>query len=86
VDFVYYDMGQLNAGQIIEVTLNIGANVQLLDPPNFNAYRNGMPFNYFGGHVTVSPYRLTVPTAGHWHLAIDLGGAAGQVISTVRVL
>lgn len=86
MDFVHYDLGQLAAGRTIEVTLTVAANVQLLDPTNFSAYQNHRPFNYFGGHVTRSPYRLVVPSPGHWHLAIDLGGAAGEVGSTVRVL
>lgn len=86
MDFVYYDLGQLNQGQIVEVTLNLAANVQLLDSTNFNLYRGGGRFTYFGGHVTRTPYRITVPSLAHWHLAIDLGGAAGNVRSSVRVL
>jgi hypothetical protein len=29
---------------------------------------------------------MTVPTSGHWYVAIDLGGHAGTIRSSVRVL
>jgi hypothetical protein len=86
MDFVHYDLGQLSAGQVVEVTVNIAANVQLLDSHNFNIYRSGGRFNYYGGHITRSPYRIQVPEPGHWHLAIDLGGASGDLSSGIRVL
>jgi hypothetical protein len=86
MDFVHYDIGQLAAGQIVEVTLNVAANVQLLDTQNFNIYRSGGRYTYYGGHVTQSPYRIRVPQPGHWHIAIDLGGASGGLRSGVRVI
>ena len=33
-----------------------------------------------------SPVRLKVPHAGHWHVAVDLGGYAGQIRSSAQVL
>jgi Domain of unknown function (DUF1883) len=86
MDFVHYDLGSLDRGQIVEVSLNIAANVQLLDTANFNQYRSGGSFQYVGGRINRSPARLSVPTPGHWHLAIDLGGASGNLRSEVRVL
>jgi hypothetical protein len=85
MNFVHYDLGNLQAGQTIEVQLDLAANVQLLDPANFNHYRSGQQFSFFGGHVRQSPYRLSVPSSGHWHLAIDLGGRAGTINTSVRV-
>jgi hypothetical protein len=86
MDFVHYDLGHLNTGQVVEVSLNVAANVHLLDSANFNQYRSGGSFQYFGGHITQSPATITVPASGHWHLAIDLGGASGNVRSEVRIL
>jgi Domain of unknown function (DUF1883) len=76
----------LAAGDMVEVTLDHPANVQLLDPSNYQAYRNGRQYRYHGGHATVSPFRLAAPQAGHWHLVVDLGGNAGTVRASVRVL
>ncbi len=85
MDFVHYDLGQLHPGQVVEVAVNIAANVLLLDSHNFNAYRSGGRFTYYGGHVTRSPYRIRVPQSGNWHLAIDLGGASGDLRSGVTI-
>jgi Domain of unknown function (DUF1883) len=70
----------------VEVTLANAANVRLLDSLNFNSYRQGNQYRFYGGYVTRSPYRVRVPNAGHWHLVLDLGGYAGQIRSSVRVL
>jgi len=86
MDFVHYDLGQRTTGQTVEVTLSNAANVLLLDDANFEAYRTGRQYKYFGGWVTQSPYRIGVPGSGHWHIAINLGGAAGSIRTEVRVL
>lgn len=86
MDFVHYDLHQRSRGEVVEVTLDHAANVLLLDSSNFSSYRNGRRYNYYGGHVTRSPYRVAVPRSGHWHLVIDLGGYSGRVRSSVNVL
>jgi hypothetical protein len=51
---------------IIEVTLDRAANVQLLDPDNYENYRNGHGYRYRGGTPrrarSLWPYR--VPAIG----------------------
>jgi hypothetical protein len=86
MDFVHHDLGQLTAGQTVEITLSIAANVLLLDNTNFDAYRTGRRYTYFGGWITRSPYRIGIPNSGHWHIAVDLGGAAGSIRTAARVL
>jgi hypothetical protein len=85
MDFLHHEF---DAGpeDVIEVTLDHAANVQLLDPTNFQNYKNGRQFRYFGGYVTTTPYQVRPPHRGHWHLAIDLGGNAGTVRAGVRML
>lgn len=86
MNFLDYDLGSLGGGEIIEVSLSQAANVRLMDSPNFGSYRSGGQHRYFGGYATRSPLRLSVPSPGHWHVAIDLGGYAGSVRAGVRVL
>jgi hypothetical protein len=69
----------LTSDDLVEVTLDHPANVQLLDPSNFLAYKQGQPYRYRGGYVTQSPYRLRAPHGGKWHLVVDLGGGPGTV-------
>jgi hypothetical protein len=85
MDFVHYDLGQLELGNVIVVTLETAANVRLLDTANFSNYRSGRQCRFWGGYVTHSPYELAVPHSGHWHLAIDLGGFAGRIQSSVVI-
>ena len=86
MDYLHSEF-DLSSDDVLEVTLGgNAANVQLLDSTNFQNYRHGRAFRYYGGYVTQSPFRIRAPHAGHWHLVIDLGGNAGKVGASVRVL
>lgn len=71
---------------VVVVTLDKAANVQLLDDSAFHAYRDGRSYRYQGGHAQVSPVRLVPPCHGHWHVVVDLGGYVGSVRAGVRVV
>jgi hypothetical protein len=86
MNFVHYDLGQRNAGAVVQVTLGTAANVRLLDDLNLGSYRSGGRYQFVGGYVTQSPYAVRVPNMGHWHVVLDLGGHAGRIRSSVRVL
>lgn len=85
--FNYYDLGQLKRGQIVEVTLKgNAANVRLMDPSNFQSYKNGRRHRYYGGLAKSSPVRLQVPNTGRWYVTIDMQGLRGSVRTSVRTL
>jgi len=79
---------EIDAGpdDVVEVSLDHRANVQLMDSVNYQNYPAGRPFRYHGGYVTSSPYRLRPPRRDRWHLVIDLGGSAGSVRASARVI
>jgi hypothetical protein len=77
---------ELGPDDTIEVLLDHAANVQLLDPMNYEAYRSGRAFRYLGGYVRKSPYALKAPRPGKWHLVVDLGGGTGAVRATARII
>ncbi|MDQ3814024.1 MAG: DUF1883 domain-containing protein [Armatimonadota bacterium] len=85
MNYLHYE---LDAGpdDVVEVTLDHAANVQLLDETNYLNYRDGRPYTYRGGYVKTSPYRIRPSYQGHWHLVIDLGGYAGTVRASAKVL
>jgi hypothetical protein len=85
MNFLHYDL-QLNAGDVVQVTLDRQANVRLLDEANFQSYQQGLQHRYFGGLAKVSPARVVAPQSGHWHLVVDLGGYAGTVTASISVL
>lgn len=77
----------LEEGDTVEVNLaGNAANVLLLDEEEFRNYQQGCPYRYVGGYARTSPYRIPAPHAGRWHLVVDLGGGAGRVQASVRVI
>ena len=73
--YTVYQLGNLSRGNIVEVTLRgNAANVLLLDTSNYNNYKNGRRYRYYGGYVKISPYRVVVPNDGRWFIVINLGG------------
>ena len=77
---------EVGADDVIEVTLDHAANVLLMDSDNFASYKRGQSYRYHGGYVSFSPYRISAPRSGHWHLVIDLGGYGGTVRAAARIL
>ncbi|WP_347350675.1 DUF1883 domain-containing protein [Intrasporangium sp.] len=80
-----YDLGSVKKGSTVVVTLKNQANVQLMTSVEYNNYKAGRRYRYHGGRVTQSPFRIPVPSTGHWVVAIDLGGYAGRIASSVAV-
>jgi hypothetical protein len=87
MNFLRYEVRTMNTGDVIEVTLSgHAANVLVMDDGNFVNYQSGRQFVYYGGYYTQSPAVIVPPSAGHWNVVIDLGGASGHVNAFVRVL
>ena len=87
MQFSYYDLKQRKSGEIVEASLSgNAANVFLVDYSNFQSYKAGRRYQYFGGNATRSPVRLSIPHSGHWYLVIDLGGYTGNVRHSMRIL
>ena len=86
-NFTHYDLGNLEKGRVVEITLQgNAANVQLMDSSNFYNYKNGKRYRYIGGLAKKSPIKLATTHSGHWHVAVDLRGLGGSVKSSVHVL
>jgi len=86
VEYQYHDLGNIKQGNIVEVTLGYAANVKIMDSSNYASYKKGAKHRYIGGYVKRSPYKVSIPNSGHWYVAVDLGGHAGKVSSSVRIL
>ncbi|QDU80749.1 hypothetical protein Pla110_24820 [Polystyrenella longa] len=85
MNFLHYEV-DLSTGDVVEVTLDKQANVRVLDEGNYSRYQRGEQHTYYGGLAKESPVRIASPHAGHWHVVIDLGGYAGTVQASVRVV
>lgn len=80
-----YDLGNLKKGSTVVVTLKNQANVQLMTRTEYNNYKSGRRYRYHGGRVTRSPFRIAVPSNGHWVVAVDLGGYGGRISASIAV-
>jgi len=85
MEHLRFDLGNLKKGSTVVVTLKNQANVQLMTSSDYNNYKAGRRFHYHGGRVSRSPFRIAVPSNGHWVVAIDLGGYAGRMSASVAV-
>lgn len=83
--YMYYET---NAGpkDSIEVSLDNRAHVRVMDSLNFQNYKKREKYRYHGGFAKKSPVHITPPHQGHWYVVLDLGGKAGRVKASVRVL
>ena len=87
MNFNYYDLGHLKAGEIVEVTLSgNAANVRLMDSSNYNNFKAGRNHRYVGGLIKRSPHRMAVPSSGRWYVTVDMNNLGGTTRSAVRVL
>lgn len=87
MNFTYYNLGYIDRGTIVEVSLQgSAANVRLMDSSNFNSYKAGRQHRYQGGLANSSPVRLQVPSSGNWHVTVDMQGLRGTTRSSIRVI
>ena len=83
--FLHYEF-DLNSRDALKVTLDKQANVMLLDGPNYLKYVHKRKYSYYGGFAKSSPFRISAPRKGHWHLVIDRGGLTGTVKASARII
>jgi len=82
--FSHFDLGFLNKGQKVEVTLTgNAANVHLMTRDEFQKFKTDNTHRGAGGLIRQSPVYFTIPESGNWHITIDFGGYIGKVDSKV---
>ena len=86
MNFLHYDLGNRQRGEIVEITLTSGANVRLMTSSEFSNYKNNKQHRYIGGLAKKSPIRLQIPNSGHWYVVVDMQGLSGSTRASVRTL
>lgn len=76
----------LRDGQVVEVELGRKARVLLLTSLNYQLYKQGRSFDYYGGRAISSPVRLAPPRTGQWNLVIELDEDSTRASYSVKVL
>lgn len=70
----------------VRVTLSSQANVKLMDVTNYNNYKHGRTYKCYGGLQLVHSLDWTPPYPGWWYVIIDLGGYAGSVTASAKLI
>jgi hypothetical protein len=86
LDFLQFDLGSRQRGEIVEITLTSGANVRLMTNSEFSNYKNGRRHQFIGGLAKRSPIQLQIPSSDHWYVAVDMQGLRGSTRASVRTL
>lgn len=76
----------LNRGQSFRVDCDTECNITVTDDLNFERYRSGDSFQYYGGFRTHFPTIVTPPHSGYWNLAIDLAGGSAGIRYSIAVV
>jgi hypothetical protein len=88
MQYIYRDLGQRRQGDVVQFNLSGSrANIGLVDPSNYDAFRNGRNFRGVLRLATASPVRLAIPNAGHWYGIIYIPpGYTGRVNGSIGLL
>ena len=88
--FIRFDLGKVDAGKTVQVTLSGSvANVRLINSKNIYEYEHGHDYESIGGLVDKALIDMKIPSKDHWFIVIDkegLRGVDGKIDSTVKVL
>lgn len=72
--FNYWDLGNCQRGDVWRVELDKAANVFLVDPSNYSAFKAGRRFTYYGGLIERTPHDFVVPQSGRWYIVAHSWG------------
>jgi hypothetical protein len=86
LNYLQFDLGNRQRGEIVEISLTNGANVRLMTSSEFSSYKSGRQHRFIGGLAKRSPVRLQIPNSGHWYVAVDMQGLRGSTQASVRTV
>jgi hypothetical protein len=83
---LHYDVTTAR-GDFIRVRLSgSAANVLVMEDGEYENYRNGRTYNYYGGYYTRTPVIIRPGVYGKLNVVINLGGLPGSVSAVVHVV
>ena len=76
----------LETGDVVVVISSHECNVLVTTDNEFEKYKSGQPFSYYGGHYKMFPTRIAVPHTGYWNVTLVLGGGAANISYSIRYI
>ena len=80
------ELGQVDQGKIVEISLDYSASIKIMDHTNYYNFKKGGKHKFIGGYIEKSPYEVVIPYASRWFAVFDIDGLAEKVCSGVRIL
>ena len=65
-----YKGGKFNKGDKLKIKITKRANIHLMNQSNFDKFRDGKRYGYYGGVAVYSPYTMTIPNDGYWYVVV----------------
>lgn len=84
--FNHWDIGSCQRGDVWRVELDKAANVFLVDPTNYSAFKSGRRFTYYGGLIERTPHDFVIPRTGRWYIVAHSWGLRYPARISVRQL
>lgn len=83
---LHYEI-ETGPGDIIQVHLSgNAANVLIMDDLSYQNYKQGLPYDYYGGYYTKTPVRIKPKVYGPLNVVVNLGGLPGSVNVIVQIV
>ena len=80
------ELGHVDQGKVVEISLNYAASIKVMDTTNYYSFKKGGKYKYIGEYVDKSPYQITIPYPARWYVVLELDGLAAKVASSVKIL
>jgi hypothetical protein len=83
--YLLYDLGEIKEGSMVEISLGYAVNVRVLDEAAYALFKENTAHKFIGGYIERSPYKVGIPSDGHWYVIIDAGSFFGKIKSLVKL-
>ena len=85
-DFIH-SREHFSQGDVAVLNCDTQCNFLLLDDHNFNNFKSGRDYRYFGGFYKMFPAKIQAPQSGYWNMVVNLGGGSANIrygLSVIR--
>jgi hypothetical protein len=77
---------ELASGALVRVSVTARAFIALMDDENYELYLADEDFEYYGDTASRSPFDLSAPAPGVWHLVIEQDDPSEQLTVGVQIV
>ena len=76
----------LEKNDILKFQLDSNAMVSLMDAENYVNYCEGLDYDFYGTNVNSSPFHMTAPYPGHWHIVVEQEDPKKDLLANIQII